>query len=85
MAAKFLNNVRVLCKEGCEERFIAATAAWVNPKGMLHAFWAKTGDRRYCFVGIRKSEENLVAVRPQMIEHLNSVREFLRNSFQSWV
>ena len=85
MAAKFLNNVRVLCKEGCEERFIAATEAWVNPKGMLHAFWAKTGDRRYCFVGIRKSEENLVAVRPQMIEHLNPVRDFLRNSFQSWV
>lgn len=81
MAAKFLNNVRVLCKEGCEERFIAATEAWVNPKGMLHAFWAKTGDRRYCFVGIRKSEENPVAARPQMIEHLNPVRDFFEELF----
>jgi hypothetical protein len=43
---------------------------------MLHAFWAKTGDRRYCFVGISESEENLVAARPQMIEHLNFVRDF---------
>lgn len=38
MVAKFLNNVRVLFKEGCEERFIAATEAWVNSEGMLHAF-----------------------------------------------
>ena len=81
VAVKFLNNVRVLCKVGCEERFIAATEAWVNPEGMLHAFWAKTGDRRYCFVGIRKSEENLVAARPQMIEHLNPVRDFFEELF----
>ncbi len=81
MAAKFLNNVRVLCKQGGEEWFIAATEAWVNPKGMLHDFWAKTGDRRYCFVGIRKSEDNLVVARPQMIEHLNPVRDFFEELF----
>ena len=77
MTAKFLNNVRVTCKEGCEETFIAATQAWVNPEGMLDAYWAKTGERRYCFVGLWESEESLVDARPQMIQHLNDVRDLL--------
>ena len=76
MAAAYLNNVRVLCKEGCEEKFIAETKQWVNPEGMLDAYWAKTGERSYCFVGLWDSEESLVAARPQMIEHLNKVRDF---------
>ena len=74
MAAKYINNVRVLCKEGCEEPFIAAIESWVNPDGMLDAYWAKTGERRYCFIGLWESEEQLVAARPQMIEHLNATR-----------
>ncbi len=77
MAAKFLNNVRVICKAGCEEAFISATQAWVNPEGMLDAYWAKTGERRYCFVGLWESEKNLVDARPQMIQHLNDVRDLL--------
>ena len=76
MAARFLNNVRVRCKEGCEDNFIAVTKQWVNPDGMLDAYWAKTGERSYCFVGLWESEEKLVAARPQMIDHLNAVREF---------
>ena len=76
MPAAYLNNVRVLCKEGCEEKFIAETAQWVNPEGMLDAYWAKTGERSYCFVGLWDSEESLAAARPQMIEHLNKVRDF---------
>ena len=77
MAAKFLNNVRVICKAGCEESFISATQAWVNPEGMLDAYWAKTGERRYCFVGLWDSEKSLVYARPQMIQHLNDVRDLL--------
>ena len=76
MAASFLNNVRVRCKEGCEDKFIAETEAWVNPDGMLDAYWARTGDRSYCFVGLWESEEKLVAARPLMIEHLNKVRDY---------
>lgn len=76
VVARFLNNVRVRCKKGCEDRFIAVTEQWVNPEGMLDAYWAKTGERSYCFVGLWESQEKLVAARPQMIEHLNSVREF---------
>ena len=77
VAAKFINNVRVLCKEGSEEAFLAATEAWVNPAGMTDAYWAKTGERRYCFVGLWESEAALIAARPQMIEHLNDVRDCL--------
>ena len=44
---------------------------------MLDAYWAKTGERRYCFVGLWASEESLVDARPQMIQHLNDVRDLL--------
>ena len=77
VAARFLNNVRVRCKPGCEDSFIAVTEQWVNPDGMFDAYWAKTGERSYCFVGLWESEEKLVAARPLMIEHLNAVRDFL--------
>ena len=77
VAAKFINNVRVRCKEGSEQAFLAATEVWVNPAGMTDAFWAKTGERQYCFVGLWESEAALIAARPQMIEHLNDVRDCL--------
>ena len=77
MAAQYLNNVRVIVKEGCEQQYLAAVEAWATPDGMSDRYLAKTGDRRYCFVGLWDSEEKLVAARPFMIELLNSVREFL--------
>ena len=40
---------------------------------MTNAFWAKTCERQYCFVGLWQSEEALIAARPQTIEHLNAV------------
>ena len=43
----------------------------------MHAYWAKTGERSYCFVGLWENEEKLVAARPLMIDHLNKVRDFL--------
>ena len=76
MAATYLNNVRVLGKEGYEEKVIAETGQGVNPEAMVDAYWAKTGERSYCFVGLWDSEESLIAARPQMIEHLNKVRNF---------
>ena len=45
MAAKFLNSVRVLLKEGCEDKFIAAAEEWVSTEGMLDSYRAKIGDR----------------------------------------
>lgn len=57
--------------------FIAETENWNNPEGMLHVYWAKTGERSYCFVGLWESEEKLAAARPLMIDHLNKVRDFL--------
>ena len=77
MSTNSLNHVRVICKEGCEEAFVAATEAWINPDGMMDAYWAKTGRRSYCFVGLRESEEKLVLASPQMIQHLNEVRDVL--------
>mgnify|MGYP001479095022 CR=1 FL=1 len=50
MAAQFLNSVRVLFNEGCEDRFIAAAEEWVAPEGMLDACGAKKADRLFGFV-----------------------------------
>ena len=79
MAAKFLNSIRVLCEEGCENKFFSATEEWVNPDGMWDAYSVKIGDRSFSFVGIWASEEKLASIRPQMIEHLNSVRDFFED------
>ncbi len=72
----FLNSVRVKVKQGMEEQYLARFRTWEQP-GMTNSYLAKTGERSYCFVGIWESEANLIAARPQMIEHLNSVRELL--------
>ena len=77
VADKFLNNVRVLVKDGCEDDYLKAVKAWATPDGMSDRYLAKTGERRYCFVGLWGSEEKLIAARPFMIEHLKSVRGFL--------
>jgi hypothetical protein len=47
VVAHFLNSVRVLLKEGCEDKFIAAAEEWVTTEGMLDSYWAKTVDRRF--------------------------------------
>ena len=47
--------------------------------GMWDAYSVKIGDRSFWFVGIGVSEEKLVSVSPQMIEHLNSVRDFFED------
>lgn len=77
MTAKYINNVRILVKEGCEEKYLSLVKNWPTPDGMTARYLAKTGERRYCFVGLWESEEKLIKARPYMIEHLNSVREFL--------
>ena len=46
---------------GMQEKFIAETEQWINPSGMLDAYWAKTGERSYCFVGLWDSEASLIA------------------------
>ncbi len=77
LMVSFLNNVRVKVKEACEEQYLAAVEAWSCPEGMTDRYIAKTGERRYCFVGHWESEEKLVVARPQMSKHLESVRELL--------
>ena len=55
---------------------IAVTEQWVNSEGMLETYWAKTGERSYCFDSLWVCEEKLVDARPQMIDYLNAVRDF---------
>ncbi len=78
LMVSFLNNVQVKVKEACEEQYLAAVEAWSCPEGMTDRYIAKTGERRYCFVGHWESEEKLVVARPQMSKHLESVQRVTR-------
>ena len=57
----------MLVKDGCEDDYLKAVEAWASPDGMSDRYLAKTGERRYCFVGLWESEEKLIAARPFMI------------------
>ena len=50
MAAQFLNSVRVLFKQGCEDKFIAASEELVSTEGVLDSYRAKTGDRLFALL-----------------------------------
>lgn len=41
MAAKFLNNVRVLAKDGSEDDYLKAVEAWATPDGMSDRYFVK--------------------------------------------
>ena len=77
LVAAFLNCVRGVIKVGYEDQYIDALENWPCPKGMMHRYVAKTGDRDVCFVVLWESEEMLVEARPEMLEYLNSVRKYL--------
>ncbi|WP_415410056.1 hypothetical protein ACLM45_00710 [Synechococcus sp. A10-1-5-9] len=75
--ADFLNCVRIVVKQGCEKRYLDAVEAWVFSKGMRERYLARTGERAFCFVALWDSQDSLVEVRPEMFQHLNSVRDLL--------
>jgi hypothetical protein len=75
--ADFLNCVRVVVKQGCEKHYLDAVDTWVSPKGMRERYLARTGERSFCFVALWDSQDSLVEARPEMIQHLNSVRDLL--------
>ena len=72
----FLTSFRTTVKKGQVEKYVEAVRAWQAPKEM-NAYFAQTSDRSFCFTGIFKDKESLIKARPQMIAHLDSVRELL--------
>ena len=72
----FLTCVRTIVKEGEVEKYVEAVRAWEAPAEM-NGYFAQTGERTFCFTGVFKSKESLVEASPQMIVHLDSVRDLL--------
>ena len=72
----FLTSVRTIVKEGEVEKYVEAVRAWEAPTDM-NGYFAQTGERSFVFTGVFKEKESLVAARPQMIAHLDSVRDLL--------
>tara|TARA_B100001173_G_scaffold244513_1_gene214589 strand:- start:597 stop:752 length:156 start_codon:yes stop_codon:yes gene_type:complete len=51
---------------------------------MFDAYWAKIGDHLFALLVFGRKEK-LFAASPQMIGHLNYVRDFLTYFLQSWL
>lgn len=76
------NVVRLHVKPGMEEAFLDSQRRAIQDGDMPGAqsvALVKTGERQYCFVGRWDSFDSIVAARPQMIQFLDEVREYLED------
>jgi len=75
------NSVRFRVKPGMEDKFIQLQRASLSGTmpGALDGALIKTGDRTYCFIGKRKSFDDIVAARAKMIASLDDVRDLLED------
>jgi hypothetical protein len=74
------NVVRFKVKSGMEQKFIDAhRGLMTDMKGFEGGNMIKTGDRSYCLIGRWKSQDAIVAARPQMIGMLDGVRGMLED------
>ncbi|MFD2177427.1 hypothetical protein [Veronia pacifica] len=78
MSAKYSNVVRFMVKPGMNDAFEKAVHSGGGlHNGELHQVFIKTGDRSYCGWSFWESEEAMVAARPELIEYLDTCREYL--------
>ena len=75
-AQNFMNVVRFKLKSDCVDKYFEVINK-TSFEGMTQRYIAKTGDYDYCFVGIWKNAEAIVAQSPAMIAHLDVVRGFM--------
>jgi hypothetical protein len=75
-----MNVVRFKVKPGRDQQFLEHNR---KPRsgfaGFLGARIIKTGEQTYCLVGEWKSQQSLVKARPQMITHLDGMRDLLED------
>ena len=58
MAANFLNNVRVLVKEGCEEDYLKTVEAWATPDGMSERYLARLENAGIALLGYGRARKS---------------------------
>ena len=73
------NIVRMKAKQGHEDELIKVGRAQRRDhlKGLRSAWFVKTGERTYHFIGEWDSMEHLIEARPHMIKNLDASRPFL--------
>ena len=74
---RFANSVRFKVKNGKGSEFEKLIAKLPQLEGRLFTRVIKTGETTYCIFSEWESEEALIAGRPEMIRHLDSVRHLL--------
>ena len=74
---KFMNIVWFKLKLECVDKYFEAYMEF-SCEGLTDSYNAQTGEDSYCFVGLWERRESLVSARPQMIAHLDEVREFMK-------
>ncbi len=74
------NIVRFRVKPGYDEDFVAAHRAMTDAlPGARRFALIKTGEGAYCIVGEWDNFASIVAARPNMIESLDRIRDFLED------
>ena len=74
---KFSNVVRFEVKSEYVDDFLKVFSDLPSHEGMLSQILIKTGEQKYCGLGLWKSEDAVVKARPKMIASLDTMRHML--------
>ena len=75
---KFSTVVRVEVKSEHVADFLKAFSDLPSHEGLLNQILIKTGEQKYCAVGLWDSEDAVVKARPEMISSLDTMRHMLK-------
>ena len=74
---KFSNVVRFEVKLEYVDDFLKIFSDLPSHEGLLNQILIKTGEQKYCAVGLWESEDAVVKARPKMISSLDAMRHML--------
>ena len=74
---KFSNVVRFEVKSEYADEFLKHFSELPTHEGLLSQILIKTGEQKYCAVGLWESEDAVIKARPRMISSLDAMRHML--------
>ena len=75
--SQFVSVVRAKAKEGKRDEIMRRMELFSLPEGCSNYTTIDTGGENFCSFMIWDSEQALIDARPEMIQNLDTIREFL--------
>ena len=82
---KFINVIKYKIKDGSKDECLKKINEMPKYEGLISSKYIETGANSYCYLGEWVSEEAYKAAYPKLIEFLDTIRDFLKESLQSSV